>query len=78
MSVEVRKSAELLTSIPITGRTKNALILPALQAVSSCPQTAIKSKRKGGPGPHIQSAQVLGGMREEQKWGVLGKEKKAH
>lgn len=66
MSVEVRESAELLTSVPIAGRMKNTH--PDAASIASCLQLPTssyllkkkkKSERWGMPGPHIQSAHVL-------------------
>lgn len=68
MSVEVRGSAELLTSVPITGRMKN--VYPDAASIASClqlPTTSDQDQRVGSArAPRLlHSAQGLSAMMEE-------------
>lgn len=58
MSVEVRESAELLTSVPTTGRMKKER--PDAASIASCLQLpTASSQRWGVPGPHSAQVWVL-------------------
>lgn len=60
MSVEVKENAELLISIPITGRMKNVYVdATVLRAVCSCPQPRIRIKGWRAPGTqHPQGSRI--------------------